>query len=153
ITIPAGLQNFSAVAHVSTDSNPVQVNVSFDPQTGLITWDMKSINPVTQDLVSDPLAGFLPPDNAQHAGEGFVSYVVHPKPALATGVLVLNQASIVFDVNAPIATPTVTNTIDRTSPVSAMLPLPAATPTTNLVVSWSGSDVGSGIGHFDIFVS
>jgi RHS repeat-associated protein len=153
LTVPPGLQNYSNMVHVSTDPNPVAVTVSFNPQTGLIQWQMQSIDPITQALVADPLAGFLPPDNAQHAGEGYVTYTVRPKAALATGLTVVNQANIVFDVNAPILTPVVTNTIDHTPPVSSMTPLPASTPTTNLVVSWSGTDVGSGIASFDIYVS
>ncbi len=113
VTVPPGLQTFTAQVNVSTDPNPVQVNASLNPSTGLVTWDIKSIDPVTGQLVQDPLAGFLPPDNAQGAGEGFVSYTVQPKAGLPTGSVIYNQASIVFDVNPPIATGTVTNTIER----------------------------------------
>jgi hypothetical protein len=104
-------------------------------------------------LVADPLAGFLPPDNAQGAGEGFVSYTVLPKAGLPTGSLLYNRASIVFDVNPPILTDTVFNTIDATPPDSTMTPLPATTTQTSFVVSWSGTDQGSGIAYFDIFAS
>jgi len=153
IPVPPGVQTFATNANVSTDPNPVQVNASLNPANGLVTWLLESIDPVTGQLVTDPLAGFLPPDNAQQAGEGYVTYTVRAMPGLPTGAQILNQAAIVFDVNAPIPTPTVTNTIDGTPPISSMTPLPPTTPTTNLLVSWSGSDVGSGIVGYAIYVS
>ncbi len=153
ISVPAGVQTFATQASVATDPNPVQVNATLNPGTGVITWLLQSVDPVTGQLVTDPLAGFLPPDNAQQAGEGYVTYTVRSRGGLGTGTRILNQANIVFDVNAPILTPTVTNTIDATPPVSAMAVLPATTPLTNLVVSWSGTDAGSGIASYEIFVS
>ena len=153
IPIPGGVQTFATMASVTTDPNPVQVNASLDPTNGTVTWVMQSINPVTRQLVTDPLAGFLPPDNVEQAGEGYVTYTVQARAGLPTGTQIANQASIVFDVNAPIATPITTNTIDGTGPVSAMTPLPATTMQTNLLVAWSGSDVGSGIQAYDIYLS
>jgi len=153
VAVPAGVQTLATQASVATDPNPVQVNATLNPGTGVITWLLQSVDPVTGQLVTDPLAGFLPPDNAQQAGEGYVTYTVRSRGSLGTGTRILNQANIVFDVNAPIVTPIVTNTIDATPPVSAMTVLPATTSLTNLVVSWSGTDAGSGIASYEIFVS
>jgi hypothetical protein len=153
VAVPAGVQTLATQASVATDPNPVQVNATLNPGTGVITWLLQSVDPVTGQLVTDPLAGFLPPDNAQQAGEGYVTYTVRSRGSLGTGTRILNQANIVFDVNAPILTPIVTNTIDATPPVSAMAVLPATTSLTNLVVSWSGTDAGSGIASYEIFVS
>ena len=152
VAVPAGVQTLATQASVATDPNPVQVNATLNPGTGVITWLLQSVDPVTGQLVTDPLAGFLPPDNAQQAGEGYVTYTVRSRGSLGTGTRILNQANIVFDVNAPIVTPIVTNTIDATPPVSAMTVLPATTSLTNLVVSWSGTDAGSGIASYEIFV-
>ena len=152
LPIASGVQSFSAVAEVATDPNPVSVTVSLDPVAGVLTWQFQSIDPVTGLLVTDPLAGFLPPDNTQAQGYGYVTFTVRPKGGLATGTQITNQASIVFDVNAPIVTPTTTNTLDVTPPTSAIAALPAeSTPT--IAVSWSGSDMGSGIAGFNIYVS
>jgi RHS repeat-associated protein len=152
IPVPDGVQSFVTTANVSTDPNPVQVTATFNPATGLITWVMESIDPVTGHLVTDPLAGFLPPDNAQEQGEGYVTYSVETKAGLATGTQIKNQATIVFDANASIATPVTTNTVVATPPTSSMTALPATSPTT-FTVSWSGQDVGPGIAGFNIFVS
>ena len=107
---------------------------------------------MTGQLVTDPLAGFLPPDNTNGVGQGYVLYSVRPKAGLPTGTQIFNQATIVFDVNAPIPSPTVTNTIDATPPTSMMAALPAASPPT-FTVAWSGTDQGSGIASFTIYSS
>ena len=43
---------------------------------------------------------------------------------VATGTVIQNKATIVFDLNAPIDTPTWSNTIDKTMPTSHVNPLP-----------------------------
>jgi hypothetical protein len=153
VAVPAGVQSFTGTAAVATDPNPVGITASLNPTNGVITWVLQSVDPVTGGLVADPLAGFLPPDNAQHAGEGYVTYTVRSRGGLPTGTGIRNQANIVFDVNAPILTPVVTNTIDATPPVSALTPLPATSSQTNLVVSWLGGDTGSGVAAYEVFVS
>ena len=152
IEIPPGVQNFSTNVYVGTDPNPAAVSVSLNPVTGVLTWLIESIDPVTGQLVTDPLAGFLPPDNAFGQGEGYVTYTIEPVSGLATGTQITNQASIVFDLNAAIVTPTTTNTMDVTPPTSSITALPANSSPV-IPVSWSGSDVGSGIVGYDIYVS
>jgi hypothetical protein len=117
INIPAGVQTFSTNVNVSTDPNPVSVKASLNPATGILNWQIESISRVTGQLVTDPLAGFLPPDNAQGQGEGYVTYTIKPRSGLATGAQITNQASIVFDVNAPILTPTTTNYVGSGAPL------------------------------------
>jgi uncharacterized repeat protein (TIGR01451 family) len=152
LNIPSGVQTFSTLAQVSTDPNPVTVNASLNPATGVLTWSLVSTDPVTGQLVTDPLAGFLPPDNAQGQGEGFVTYTIQPKAGLPTGTQIMNQASIVFDLNAAIATPTTTNLVDSTPPTSSMSPLLTG-ESPPFTVAWSGQDVGSGVAGFDIYVA
>ncbi len=152
IDIPPGVQTFSTNVSVGTDPNPVAVSASLNPSNGVLTWLMKSIDPVTGQLVTDPLAGFLPPDNAQGQGEGYVTYTIVPSNGLGTGTQITNQASIVFDLNAAIPTPTTTNLIDATPPTSLIAHLPATSALT-FPVSWSGQDAGAGISSFNIYVS
>ncbi|MGA2659692.1 MAG: carboxypeptidase regulatory-like domain-containing protein, partial [Verrucomicrobiota bacterium] len=154
IPVPSGVQSFSTNVTAATDPNPVQVNAAFDPASGVITWTMTSIDPVTGQLVTDPLAGFLPPDNTNGVGQGYIAYTVWPKTGLANATVITNQASVVFDVNAPILTPAVSNTIDSVPPSSSVNALALVALGTNVGVSWSGSDAGgSGIASYDIFVS
>jgi len=152
IAIPAGVQTFSTNVYVSTDTNPVAVSASLNPATGVATWSMTSIDPVTGELVTDPLAGFLPPDNDQNQGKGYVTYSIVPKSGLITGTQITNQASIVFDVNDPILTDIATNKIDA----SASSAVSAAASSTNgslIFLSWSGAKAGADIVDYDIYVS
>jgi hypothetical protein len=97
---------------------------------------------------------FLPPDTDPPDGEGYINYTIQPKSGLATGAAIDAQASIVFDTNAPLATPEVVNTIDAGPPTSAVAALPATTTTPSFTVSWSGSDGdGPGIAGYDVYVS
>jgi hypothetical protein len=76
-----------------------------------------------------------------------------PKPGLPTGTAVANHAVIVFDSNAPLQSPTWINTVDRDPPVSHVLSLPATSTQATFPVQWSGTDAGSGIAGFTVFVS
>ena len=154
IDVPSGLNTYSGLVNVSTDPNPVKVNVSFDPSTGVLYWLMQSVDPVTGEMPTDPTAGFLPPNNSSNQGTGYVIFTVLPKSLLSNGAVINNQASIVFDVNAAIVTNSVTNTIDATVPTSAVNALPATTTATSFSISWTGSDTGgSGIANYTVYVS
>jgi hypothetical protein len=76
-----------------------------------------------------------------------------PKSGLATGTAIQNQAVIVFDTNAPIPTPTWLNTIDKDTPVTHVLPLAATQSSPTFTVQWTGTDAGSGISAYTVFVS
>jgi hypothetical protein len=96
----------------------VEVTGSLDPNTGLLTWQFISIDPATGDPPTDPAIGFLPPDVTPPEGEGSVLFTVMPKQGIALGTQITNQATIVFDANPPISTPTWLNTIGATPPVT-----------------------------------
>jgi hypothetical protein len=67
---------------------------------------------------------------------------------MGNAAAITNQATIVFDTNAAIAT----NTIDSTIPASAVSALPSSITATSFSVSWSGSDPGgSGIAGYNIY--
>ncbi|MDR3738107.1 MAG: RHS repeat-associated core domain-containing protein [Terracidiphilus sp.] len=154
LSIPAGMQSYSTQTSVSTDPNPVQVTAALNPSSGALTWTMQSINPTTGGVPSDPLAGFLPPNDASHRGDGFVTFTVKPRSGLVNGTAIHNEASIVFDANSGISTNTVTNTIDSVYPTSSVNALPATSASASFTVSWSGTDpAGAGIATYDIYVS
>ncbi len=158
VPVPAGLRSFAtSVDTTNQDGSPLRVNIqaTLNPGTGLFTIRFTSVDPATGMFPEDPFAGFLPVDDDTHRGEGFVTYTVYPKSNLTTGTTLVNQASIIFDDNDPLLTPSRTNTIDAGAPTSTVTALPATTTTTTFTVNWSGNDDagGSGIAFFDIFVS
>jgi len=79
--------------------------------------------------------------------------------AQITGTQIPNFASVVFDANAPIITPTYLNTLDADAPTSTVTALPSVETITGTAttlafpVTWSGTDKGAGIKTFTIYVS
>ncbi|HNN82512.1 MAG TPA: tandem-95 repeat protein, partial [Accumulibacter sp.] len=150
----------------------VDVVASVDVPTATITWTLTTIDPATGEMPADASIGFLPvndtvyDENHQvvvegtHRGEGFVSYTVRPKAGRPSGTRVDAQASIVFDTQAPIVTPTIFATLDSGRPSSQVAPLPASIlpatgDATEFLVSWGGNDesAGSAIADYTIYVS
>ena len=152
IAVPPGLQSFSTVYAISA-TLAVRVQGSLDPATGLLKWTFTTLDPVTRLPPSDPTLGFLPPDVDGLSGQAFVGFTVSPKAGLANGTTISNQASIVFDANPAILTPTWVNTIDTTAPSSRMQALAGRVGTTDFDVTWSGTDSGAGIGAYTVYVS
>jgi len=157
VGVPEGRYTFSSVANVPNDANPVTIEAWIDPDSGVVTWHLRSLDTATQDLPEDPLAGFLPVNDETGRGEGYVSFTVLPKAGLPTGTEIQNQATITFDptygVNPPITTGTVLNTIDAAAPTSAVNALPESMDQDSFDVVWSGSDSDSGLASYDIYVS
>ena len=152
INLPSGTNNFNTTYSINS-SLSVRIQGSLNPGTGLLKWTFTSLDPGTGLPPSDPTVGFLPPDTDGIKGQGSVSFTIKPMSALITGTQITNQATVVFDANAPINTPTWLNTIDVTAPASAVGTLPAVETTATFPVSWAGSDIGSGIAFYNISVS
>jgi hypothetical protein len=131
-----------------TQSLLVAVDAKLNPATQTLTWTLTSIDPTTGLPPLNPLVGFLPPG----AGAS-VSFSVTPKQGIAPGSQVAEQAMVVFDANAPLNTPVWVNTVDNTPPVSHVSALPATSSCPAFRVGWSGSDLGSGLQGFTVYVS
>jgi len=148
VTPPAGVRSFSSTVDLRPANNLlVKVDATLNLSSGLLAWHFTSLDPATNQPPLDPTAGFLPP-----GGEGSVFFTVMPNESLATDTAIKNQATIVFDVNAPISTQTWINTIDNDKPSSHVLALPAQSPA-NIPLQWTGTDLGAGVQDFTIFVS
>lgn len=154
LAAPPGASSFS----VDIDRRPAQNLIvrfegSLNPQTGAMACRFRSLDPITLDPLDDPDGGFLPPNLNAPQGEGFVTYVLRAKSSLATGTRIANTAHIVFDVNPPIDTPEWFNTVDADRPIAHVDPLPPLVSRSDFGVSWAGTDVGSGLRDYTIYVS
>ncbi len=129
----------------------VRVAGKFDEETGVARVEFISLNPETLSEEEDPLNGFLPPNGNNGEGEGFINFTIGIKENLTTGSILKNKASIVFDTNQPILTNEYINTLDFEPPVSSVK---SATEQSDdsLLVTWSGTDTGSGISEYSVFV-
>ena len=151
---PLGLRVYATTVDLRP-AKQLLVNIEgrLDDQSGLLTWRFSSLDPLTGLPPDDPFAGFLPPNLNPPEGDGSVLFTVMPKKDLVTGTEIRNEASIVFDTNAPILTPSWLNTLDNTTPTSHVAPLPATQSSLTFDVQWSGSDIGAGLRDFTIYVS
>jgi subtilase family serine protease len=130
----------------------VDVTATIDVQTGIATWTLRTVDPATGEAPTSAALGFLPPNDANGRGEGFVTYQVRPRANTQTGDRIDAQATIVFDSETPIETPLWTNTIDRAPPTSQVAALPSISSAV-FPVAWSATEIGSALSHFDIYVS
>jgi Bacterial Ig-like domain (group 3) len=152
INLPANTNIYNTVYKLSSTLN-VRIAGSLDTASGLLKWTFTSIDPSTGQPPTDPTVGFLPPDADGIVGQGSVLFNVMPKAGQGTGTVINNQANIVFDSNAAIATPLWTNTLDVDAPTSSVTALAPRIQALTFPVSWSGTDKGSGIATYTIYVS
>lgn len=133
----------------------LDIDAGIDIRTGKAHWNFTTIDPSTGQSPNDPALGFLPPNDADHNGEGHVIFSIKSKVGSLTGDRVTNEATIVFDTNEPIDTNEILNTIDGAAPSSSVSALPARTQENTFAVFWTGEDDagGSGLAGYDIYVS
>ena len=131
----------------------VDVNAFFDADTGEVVWEFVAIDPETGWIVSDPFKGLLAPNYNPPEGDGWGYYYVEPKETTVTGTTATSQAEIIFDYNEPIMTPVLSYTFDVDRPEGAVTAVAATACTRYLRVDWSGTDEGSGVACYNVFVS
>ncbi|MCW9679746.1 VWD domain-containing protein [Dolichospermum planctonicum UHCC 0167] len=153
VDVPNGVQNYSQRLDLrSTRGVFVDASAELNTATGVITWTFTAIDPATGNAANSTTQGFLPPNDQNGAGSGFVAYRVQPKANSANNTRVDAQASITFNTQTPIQTTAVFNTLDSNAPTSQVTALPANS-NANFTVSWTGTDNGSGIASYDIYVA
>ncbi len=89
----------------------VDITGDFNPDTGRVEWTFRTLDPETGEPPTDPLAGFLPPNNDTGRGEGHVAFSIRPRAASPSGTELTNRATIVFDTEEAIATNEVSNVV------------------------------------------
>jgi RHS repeat-associated protein len=168
IAVPDNLQHFETDLPMTFNGSNfvVHVEAGLRYASGEVYAAFYSLDPVTS-LPPPVKIGFLPPEDGTGGGQGHVSYFIKAKPGLPTGTAIRNIARISFDYQTEIATNqkdphnaaagTDPNkealvTIDADPPTSAVAALPESF-SQGSTITWSGSDAGSGIDSFDIYVS
>jgi len=101
----------------------LDITIQLDHMTGMTNWTFRTLDPETGLLPEDPLAGFLPPNDSSGRGEGHVSFSILPRSNTAVGSVITNSARIVFDINEPIYTNPITNTLGIPPNRTLYLPL------------------------------
>jgi hypothetical protein len=133
----------------------VDVTAGIDVTKKEAFWIFESKDPVTGLAPGNASLGFLPVNDSTAIGEGYVTYTIKPGIGTATGDTIHAQASIVFDLNAPLETPEIFNTVDPAAPFSRVQPLTPGENTNVVHVSWLGQDDanGAGVRSYTLYVS
>ncbi|MBR6648651.1 MAG: hypothetical protein IKL29_04655, partial [Bacteroidaceae bacterium] len=128
-----------------------ELSCKYDVQNGIAKWIFRSLDPMTLEITDDIMQGILPVNYDGKSGIGNVTYDVDLLHSFPDSTEISNSASIILDNNEPILTPVWTNIIDNTKPVSAITSIEEVSDTT-ILVNWEGSDEGSGIYRYQLYV-
>lgn len=131
----------------------LRVNTWFDDSSGVVNWSFVTIDSATRELVTNPFAGFLPPNVNPPEGEGSVSFSIQQRDSLNHGTVFDNKASIIFDSNPEIITNQWENTLDTISPVTSMTALPSILYDPEVTVTWNSTDQGAGLAYYNLYMS
>ncbi|HRD54642.1 MAG TPA: hypothetical protein PKY96_18540, partial [Flavobacteriales bacterium] len=128
-----------------------RVNFTVDTTSGVLDCRFLSLDDTTNELITDPLGGFLPPNVTPPMGEGFIVVSVDLKDDVGSGVTVENRAAIIFDTNDPIITNTHSHITDFDRPTSVVDVLPDSSNSNTITVSWTSSDLTSGVSYHNVY--
>lgn len=147
-----GEQNFLRTIDLRPSVNVIaQVQLKYDAQKGIATWDFLSLDPMTMEPTDDAMQGILPVNYDGTSGIGEVSFDISLKSNLKHREEIPNRAGIRFDQENVIMTPTWTNIIDRIAPVSRMTDIVVKNDSTARVLT-DLFDGLSGPWRYDVFV-
>jgi len=153
--VPENTINYTTTLDLTDSLNVnVEVTAGLDIIERELFWIFQTKDPQTGLPPYDPFGGFLPVnDTLVGNGEGFVSYTILSANNTETQDSIFAQADIVFDNNEAIATNIWFNTVDAHKPVSSIDNLASTSNTTQIALSWTGTDVGSGIAKYALYVA
>ncbi|REJ42090.1 MAG: endo-1,3-1,4-beta-glycanase ExsH [Microcystis flos-aquae TF09] len=142
VNVPVGTRNYSQRLDLRTTRGVfVDVNASLNTSTRVLTWTFIAIDPTTGNPANITTQGFLPPNDANGSGTGFVGYSIQPKANNPTNTRIDAQASITLNTQT-IQTNPVFNTVGDTSVTLAVSPASVTEDgTTNLIYTFTRTGV------------
>jgi Divergent InlB B-repeat domain/Immunoglobulin I-set domain len=174
-SLPPGTQHYSRSVPITNQgvAFEVQIDAGLDAASGVLSVTFTSIDPKTglPPQGTNGIVGFLEPEDGTGRGMGHVTYVIRPKAGLPTGTAIRNVATVAYDparggagYRTDLSVPSDPNspsdggkqalvTLDASPPTSSVTSLSATQSNLYFVVCWSGTDSGSGITGYDIYVS
>ncbi len=140
-----GEQSTTVTVDMRPEINAIaQMDLEYDVAKGIAVWRFSSLDPMTMEKTDNPMSGFLPVNNDAGDGIGEIYFKIALKKNLDDGTEIHNRASIIFDQNEPIITPTWTNVVDTIAPVSKIRASEEVSDST-VVLHFSGTDNRSGV--------
>ncbi len=155
INIPSNMSLFQGdFDFTRTKGFILRVSAGVDLQTGVATWLIKAIDPLTGEVVTNPALGLLPPNDAEGNGAGFVTYTIQPTIGVPSGSTVTAAATVLFNTAAPQDTAPLTYTLDTVAPTTK-LTVTQLGLNPNYAVTWASTDDtgGSGVAYVNLYVA
>lgn len=128
-----------------------EISQSYDEVQGIAQWTIKSLDPMTMEPTDEPMDGVLP-INSNGEGQGYISYDIRlTSDQFPDGTEIPNRASIIFDLEDAILTPTWVNTVDAEAPQGYIVGGEQRGDSI-LTLRFGGTDNRSGVYAFDLYV-
>ena len=146
-----GEKSFVRTIDMRTRINVIaEVSLDYDETQGIATWTIRSLDPMTMEETWDYMQGVRPVNNDGN-GQGELYFDIKLREGLADGTEIPNRASITFDFEEAIITPTWTNIVDGVCPESCVTDVTYKNDSI-VTLSIKGSDERSGIWKYDLYV-
>lgn len=146
-----GEKSFVRTIDMRTRINVIaEVSLDYDETPGIATWTIRSLDPMTMEETWDYMQGVLPV-NYDGNGQGELYFDIKLREGLPDGTEIPNRASITFDFEEAIITPTWTNIVDGVCPESCVTDVTYKNDSI-VTLSIEGSDERSGIWKYDLYV-
>ena len=146
-----GEKSFVRTIDMRTRINVIaEVSLDYDETQGIATWTIRSLDPMTMEETLDYMQGVLPV-NYDGNGQGELYFDIKLREGLPDGTEIPNRASITFDFEEAIITPTWTNIVDGVCPESCVTDVTYKNDSI-VTLSIEGSDERSGIWKYDLYV-
>ncbi len=155
VSIPSNLAYFQGdFDFTQTKGFILSVSAGIDTQTGIATWLLEAIDPLTGEVITNPDLGLLPANDAEGDGAGYVSYTVQPYADATSGATVSATATVLFNNAAPQTTAPLTYTLDDIAPTTQTTVTQLGT-SPNYQIQWQSTDNsgGSGVAYVTIYVA
>ena len=149
---PPGSKQFTHDVDLGHDNLIVRVSASLDVPNRVLAWVFTTLDKNTLQPPSNPLLGFLPPNQTPPQGEGSVLFTIRPAASTPNGSTIQNGAVINFDGSAQ-NTPVVANLLDTNAPASNVLALNNPIPNQTFPVSWTATGSPTDLKDFTVYVA
>jgi len=120
VQISAGLVFFDGQIEDRFAANGLGRPEGFEGSGAAVLWNLLAIDPATGLPPTSGLEGILPPNSPDQDGTGHVEFATGITPGQSSGSPISNRAKIQFDVEPPLTTNAVTNTVDKLGPESQL---------------------------------
>ena len=139
VHLPEGAATFQGdFDFISSKGFVLRISAGIDVASSTATWLLQAIDPETGEVVQDAGEGLLPPNNAQGAGAGYVTYTVQTKAGAASGATISAKARVLFNTMAPQDTDEISQTLDSTAPTTQLTVKPIGQ--TNYDLNWKATN-------------